>query len=643
MTLSPGQILNNRYRIVMLLGQGGFGAVYRAWDINMECPRALKENLDTSPEAQRQFKREAQILGTLSHPNLPHVIDHFITPGQGQYLVMDFVEGQDLQEMLNNRGGPLPEAQLFIWISQVCDALSYLHSQNPPIIHRDIKPANIKITPGSKAMLVDFGVAKVYDPRLRTTMGARAVTPGYSPNEQYISSGLTDARTDIYALGATLYTLVTGQVPAEAPERNMGKALPVPRTLNPAISPSVDVAILRAMEMLPKNRFQSAVAFKAALAGQAIPEKTTAPVLHSKMVSGSIAMPTSVITPRLLPWGWIAIIVGLLALVVMLMGVVVGTLAVKGKGEPAVVALSTTVEGLSTQSVPVDSTPTPTNTSIPTGTDTPIPTHTDTPVPTVTPAQITDGHGVIMALVPAGEFRMGGDADAAFAECQKIRSDCKREWFTDQEPIHVVYLDAFYMDIYEVTNALYARCVQAGVCSEPIGGKGSDNRKSYYDILQYANYPVVNITWEQAYQFCRWRGGKLPSEAQWEKAARGGLEGKLYPWGDEAPDCTRANFIGKDSGCIGDTNKVGSYPPNGYGLYDMAGNVYDWVMDWYSETYYAGSPGENPPGPTSGDFRVLRGGSYYDFRYGLLVTYRRPLDPSGKYGGMFGLRCSRSP
>ncbi|MEW5871478.1 MAG: protein kinase [Chloroflexota bacterium] len=136
MTISPGSILNNRYRIVKLFGQGGFGAVYRVWDINLDFPRALKENLDTSLESQRQFKREAQILTMLTHSYLPKVIDHFVIPGQGQYLVMDFVEGEDLQAMLNRVGAPLSEPQALEWVGQICDALGYLHAQNPPVIHR---------------------------------------------------------------------------------------------------------------------------------------------------------------------------------------------------------------------------------------------------------------------------------------------------------------------------------------------------------------------------------------------------------------------------------------------------------------------------------------------------------------------------
>jgi serine/threonine protein kinase len=135
MPLQTGQVLNNRYRVVRLLGQGGFGAVYRAWDANLNRPCAVKENLDTSPEAQRQFTREATVLANLSHPNLPRVTDHFILPDQGQYLLMDFVEGEDLASKLRNQG-VLPVEQVIKWISQVADALTYLHGRQPPVVHR---------------------------------------------------------------------------------------------------------------------------------------------------------------------------------------------------------------------------------------------------------------------------------------------------------------------------------------------------------------------------------------------------------------------------------------------------------------------------------------------------------------------------
>jgi eukaryotic-like serine/threonine-protein kinase len=264
MTLVQGQVINERYRVVRLLGQGGFGAVYRGWDLNLNKPVAIKENLDTSLEAQKQFQHEAQILSNLRHTNLPTVTDHFFISGLGQYLIMDYIEGDDLQAILD-KNGPLPQAQVLPWIEQVCDALEYLHAQNPPIIHRDIKPANIKITPQGKAVLVDFGISKVYDPQLKTTVGARAVTPGYSPPEQY-GQGQTDQRSDVYALGATLYTLMTGYSPPESVERlTRNTPLPPPHQLAPTISPTVEAAILHACEPTTTYRLPTVAAFRQAL------------------------------------------------------------------------------------------------------------------------------------------------------------------------------------------------------------------------------------------------------------------------------------------------------------------------------------------------------------------------------------------
>ncbi len=268
MTLSTGQVLENRYRIVSLLGQGGMGAVYRAWDLNLRVPVALKENLDLSLVSQQQFEREALLLAQLNHPNLPRVTNHFTIPGQGQYLVMEFIDGQDLQQWLDQRGR-LTEAEAVPIIGQITSALHYLHSRPEPVIHRDIKPANIKITSDNRAVLVDFGIAKQYVAEGKTTRGAQAITPGFSPPEQY-GLGTTDARSDIYATGATLYALLTGQTPVESVSRLAGATLPPPTQL----SPPVARAILRAMEMEPRHRFQAAQEFAAALVS---PTVTSAP------------------------------------------------------------------------------------------------------------------------------------------------------------------------------------------------------------------------------------------------------------------------------------------------------------------------------------------------------------------------------
>lgn len=268
MPYSIGEIIHERYRIAALLGQGGMGNLYRAWDLNLKIPVALKENLERTPEAQAQFSEEARLLARLSHPNLPRVSDYFVLPGQGEYLVMDYIEGEDLESKLNSlqRGEKgLLEKEAVPWMIQICEALSYLHQQTPPVIHRDVKPANIKIDPKGRAVLVDFGIAKRLEPARTTQAGARAVTPGFSPPEQY-GGAPTDARSDVYALGATLYNLLTGQEPPESVRRaSLNTGALSPRQLNPAISPAIEQVILRAMALPMDQRYQDMPALQSAL------------------------------------------------------------------------------------------------------------------------------------------------------------------------------------------------------------------------------------------------------------------------------------------------------------------------------------------------------------------------------------------
>ena len=249
-----GQLLNNRYQILELLNEGGMGTVYRAHDNNLNILVAIKKNIRAWSKAQEQFIQEARLLARLSHRNLPRVTD-FFTNDTDQYLVMDFVEGRDLAETLQH-SSPLSERKILPWIIQICEALAYLHLQSPPIFHRDIKPANIKIRTDEQVMLVDFGIAKVAtEDDLKTTTGAKGVTRGYSPPEQYRSGG-TDGRSDIYALGATLYHLLTGQKPPESIDLYETPLVP-PRKINPYLSSDVERVILKAMCILPEQRFQT--------------------------------------------------------------------------------------------------------------------------------------------------------------------------------------------------------------------------------------------------------------------------------------------------------------------------------------------------------------------------------------------------
>ncbi len=268
MALEKGYLLYGRYRIDLVLGRGGMGSVYKALDENLGIPVAVKENLFTTEEYARQFRREATILASLRHSNLPRVTDHFVIAGQGQYLVMDYIDGDDLRSRIEK--GNLPNERLTVdWARQICDALHYLHNRQPPVVHRDIKPGNIRITSEGRAVLVDFGLARLLEGPTTTT-GAKAMTPGYSPPEQYGASR-TDSRTDIYALSATMYTLLTGAMPEDGLERALGQRTLTPiRTRNSRVSPGVAAAIEKALEVLPENRFQTIGEFQKAL-HQALP------------------------------------------------------------------------------------------------------------------------------------------------------------------------------------------------------------------------------------------------------------------------------------------------------------------------------------------------------------------------------------
>ncbi|MBC8233813.1 formylglycine-generating enzyme family protein [bacterium] len=205
---------------------------------------------------------------------------------------------------------------------------------------------------------------------------------------------------------------------------------------------------------------------------------------------------------------------------------------------------------------------------------------------------IWEKDGAKMRLIPAGAFSMGSN-----------------DGESNEKPVHTVYLDAFYMDVYEVTVGQYRKFIKAT----------GHNTPNWSKVSKYSptdNHPIVYVTWDDAQAYCKWAGKRLPTEAEWEKAARGGLVGKKYPWGDEAPDAEgkyRANYYVGNNG-IADADQycapVGSFSPNGYGLYDMAGNVWEWCEDWYDEKYYSSSPRKNPPGPASGSSRVVRGGSW---------------------------------
>ncbi len=729
MSLQTGAVLNQRYRIAALLGQGGFGAVYRAWDLNLNKNCAVKESFQTTADASRQFTREASILASLHHPSLPRVTDHFIISGQGQYLVMDYIEGDDLQTMIERTGRPLPEGQVLAWAGQICDALTYLHTQNPPVIHRDLKPANIRITPQGQAVLVDFGIAKLFNPNVATTTGARALSPGYAPVEQYGQGGRTDHRSDVYSLSATLYAALTARQPVESIERTIGAQLITPRSFNPAISPQTEAAILKGLQLSPHDRFQSAAELKRALPVTGsrpavmptmLPTSTTGQPGIERPPSnptnyGPASIPLQPVAPgtgpapaatRLPAWAWLAaggaglvILVGVIALI--------GFIALMGRPTPtlpptAVVLFSTPTATFSFRAAetPTGTTaptqfPTETPTEMPSATVFPtcpppagwttytvqqndtlyaiaitygvslddllaancltvndpflvgtilyVPASTPSPTPNLGTTQISAVDGMVMIYIPDGEFLMGSTSGDPYA-------------LPDEKPQHSVYIDAYWIDQVEVTNAMFAKFVADtghSTTAENVGKgyvwtgswefmSGADWRHPVGPSSSLSgrdNHPVVQVSWADAESYCAWAGRRLPSEAEWEKAARG-TDGPLYPWGSASPAGSRLNY----DDTIGATTAVGSYPSGAspYGLYDTLGNVFEWVSDWFSDSYYLGSPSTNPQGPSSGSDRVMRGGSWH---YG--IQYARTASRAHIYpdytGDTLGFRCAVSP
>ncbi len=267
-------------------------------------------------------------------------------------------------------------------------------------------------------------------------------------------------------------------------------------------------------------------------------------------------------------------------------------------------------------------TPVPTQEPTSTLTLTTEPTLPATQTPTVPPDvqvisyQISEVDGMGMVLVPAGEFMMGSV-----------------DGWESEQPVHTVNLPQFWIDQTEVTNKQYQLCVEAGTCDVP-GRLDSFTRHEYYSSDAFADYPVINVSWYDAANYCQWVGRRLPTEAEWEKSARG-VDERIYPWGENI-SCDYANYIS----CEGDTAPVGSYPlgASPYGVLDMAGNVWEWVSDWYYIGYYEKSPLDYPLGPESGAYRVVRGGSWNDYEWYLRTTARYSYFPDNERVSI-GFRC----
>ncbi|MFZ5916405.1 MAG: bifunctional serine/threonine-protein kinase/formylglycine-generating enzyme family protein [Chloroflexota bacterium] len=616
MSIQPLKTIG-KYDILKELGRGGFALVYQARDPDLERVVALKvlaAHLTWDPTFAQRFRREAQTTASLDHPHIVTVYEVGEADGQ-LYLAMTYLPGRTLAQTLQAEGAMSLERALSI-LEPIADALDYAHRQG--VIHRDIKPSNIMLQEterGLRVTLMDFGLVKAMESsESLTSIGTILGSPEYMAPEQADPDRRSEIgpATDRYALGVVAYQMLAGRVPfpGSTPSTlvaHMQKPPPDPQSIREGLAEDVARVLLQALAKAPAERYPTAMALVEALRRAQVQEKTTAmaqrvekegqPPLAEPTVEGKTSPAPRVqateaqYPPEIQParkrfpaWGWAA--AGVLVLVLVAAATRLGS----------------------------------------------------TPAPEAGATQSRDKDGAVMVYVPAGAFWMGSDDNDPAAK-------------SDEKPQHEITLDAFWIDRTEVTNGQYRRCVDDGACSPPYEST-SYSRNSYYGNPEFDDYPVVYVDWNQAGAYCAWAGARLPSEAEWEKAARG-TDKYLYPWGNDF-DGSLINFC--DVNCTldwqdgnwddghADTAPVGSYPGGAspFGALDMAGNVWEWVADWYAPDYYAVSPASNPQGPDSGNWRAGHGGSWSNAQGDVRAAYRDRAEPSDA-GNELGFRCARSP
>ncbi|MBT7191913.1 MAG: SUMF1/EgtB/PvdO family nonheme iron enzyme [Anaerolineae bacterium] len=640
-----GQTID-RYHILEKLGEGGMATVYKAYDTRLETDVAVKVirmggTSDVAERTLKRFEQEAKALARLTHPNIVKVTDY----GKHEdkpYLVMPFLPGQTLKHRF--KGEKVPYQEAAGTLIPIAKALAYAHKQS--VIHRDVKPANILVTASGELMISDFGVAKMLNQEVTTDLtgtSATVGTPEYMAPEQATAKAV-DHRADIYALGVVLYEMVTGRKPysADTPMAVMimhaRDPLPRPSTLVSGLPKEVEALLLKALSKNPSDRYQSMEEMIFAL-GNLIVE-------NGRKTEGNWKGPGKASIPNfnktsekeLASGGskrfWI---IGLVLILVISLGILASWLVKRGKAIPP-----------ETQSVTkmVPVTAAATETSVVTMT----PTTIVIPELGIGSSQIRSTDGMEMMYVPAAEFIMG---------------------FEDTE--HSLYLNAYWIDKTEVTNAMFQIFVEetghitdAEIIGKAQGWNGSDismvNGANWMhplepetDITDLENHPVVQVSWNDAFAYCQWAGGRLPTEAEWEMAARG-TDGRNYPWGNREPMNNLLNFadasLGEYSSWVpadefddawAFTAPVGSYPDgiSPYGVNDMVGNVWEWVNDWHDPNYHKSPITENPTGPETGAFKVVRGGSWYNSRSSeQFIASSRIKDVTDSAFAHLGFRCA---
>ncbi|MFQ5921840.1 MAG: bifunctional serine/threonine-protein kinase/formylglycine-generating enzyme family protein [Anaerolineales bacterium] len=643
-----------RYRVVGPLGEGGMAAVYRAYEPGLDRYVALKvlpRHFASDPQFTGRFQQEAKVIAKLQHLHILPVYD-FGQEDDYTFIVMPFIKTGTLADVLDDR--PLPLQELLRIVGQVGDALGYAHDEG--IVHRDVKPTNILLDDRGNCLLTDFGIAKIVEATVQFTQsGAIIGTPAYMSPEQILGEPL-DGRSDLYSLGIILFEMATGRQPyrAETPPaifvKHLHDPLPMPRSINPDLPEAVERVILKTLAKEPTDRYEDASTMVQALR-EAVSEpsrpKVEAPEVDLSLAptieeepedleereAAEVEADELVPAPVPAPSGWrerlpsirtLGLVLGGAVVLVTLVAILSGTVGEPEGPRPISQGddLATAMEVLETSvPAPIRLPETEAPATIP-----------PQPRPAAGSTKISPVDGMQMQFIPAGDFSMGAnpaDPDAS----------------ANEKPQHDVFLDAYWIDQTEVTNRMYRLCMNAGACAPP-------QRRTEFDNPDLSDHPIVWVIWRDAEQYCEWGGRRLPTEAEWEKAARG-IGDRAFPWGSAAIAGHRLNFADRNLGepwadqTVDDgheyTAPVGSYPAGAspFDVLDMAGNVWEWVRDWYDPQYYLDSVSENPAGPGSSPTgsHPVRGGSFLGDARNVRATYRYGYSPETAAADL-GFRCA---
>ncbi len=638
-----------RYRIKSLIGRGGMAEVYLAHDPKFNREVAIKlilagQAVDAMSRAR--FEREARVIASLEHKSILPVYDMGETNGQ-PYLVMRYVTGGSMEQRLKR--GPYSVAEIAAILPGIASALDYAHGRG--VVHRDLKPANILFSAEGEAFLADFGLAKDLQGTLMlTSAGETMGTPAYMSPEQIkaVPDAPPDSRSDIYSLGVLLFHALSGKLPFESNsvfgmmDAHMRAPVPDICSVKTDLPKSLQTLFVKAMAKNPNDRYATAQALNAAL-NAAMNESLPVAYASKNQSKPAISPPQQQNVPShskatmrrglLLGGGGLMLLGAGVALFPYL-----STRLAAPTPEPSLAPIkpTETTRGAaaitnepptSVANTPVAPTRLPIATSRPTAVEqvatiTPVrPTVPPQPTTTVgSPASVitlAPGVNIQLVRVPAGAFIMGSD---------KTKDPLAND---DELPQHRLNLAEYWISKTKVTVAQFAAFVKATAYQSAASN----------DMVDKANHPVVDVNWHDCIAFCKWASTiskvtvALPSEAEWEKAARGS-DGRLYPWGNEAPDATRCNFNSE----VGDTTPVGKFGARGaspYGCDDMAGNVWEWTRSNYAEYPYKAEDGrETITNPTE---RVLRAGSFEEGPAFMRCASRYLNDPN-IYTSLYGFR-----